>query len=127
VVAWLTFVRRVPGAFGTRDGGIERGNIQPDWHRGVPLDGPRLHIEVPIGIGERPPEVVEYVSEIRASLRLGGVGPEAEGDVLARLWGVLVEDEVGQERFGASRPKARQGSVAAPQLEAAEESDGQGC
>jgi hypothetical protein len=111
-------------AFRASDGGLELRDIDPRRRGWLPAKGPWLYVEVLFGAGKRAPQVVEDVPEIRACLPLGGVGPQSERDVLSRLRAVAVEDQVCQERFGATRAEWRQQCVAEPQFDASKQSDG---
>ena len=55
--------------------------------------------------------------EICARLRLAGVWPEHEGQVLARLGSVPVQHEVGEERFRPCGRQRRQKTVAVAEVE----------
>ena len=80
----------------------------------------------PAGAGQAvPPEapiraavqMMGQIARVRAGLALRRVGPELEGQVVARLRRVAVEDEVGRERLQASLVDARHGLVAVDETE----------
>ena len=51
------------------------------------------------------PKVMKDMPEVCARLRLAGIWPEHESQMLARLGGVSMEHEVSEEGF---RPRGRQ-------------------
>ena len=53
------------------------------------------------GIGQRVEQLVEQVPQVGAGLGFGGVGPEEERQVPARLGRVAMEDQVGQQGLQA--------------------------
>jgi hypothetical protein len=96
-------------------------DVEPDGRVGPPLQRARRDVEKAIRIGQGATQGVEQVAEIRARLRLGRIGPEQKGETLARLRRVPMEEEVGEQRFGARRLEGRQRPIALPQVEGAEE------
>jgi hypothetical protein len=102
---------------------LECVDVEPEIGVRPPAERPLSNFEVAVGVGKSPPEVVENVAEVRPSLRLGRVGPEEEGEALARLGRISVEQEIGEERFRAGRLEPGQRGPAQPELQLAEEPD----
>ena len=77
--------------------------------------------------GQRAPQLVQHVPQVRPRLRLGGVRPQQEREPLPRLRRVAVEQQVGEQRLGARRLERRQGTLAEPELQLAEQPDAEPC
>jgi hypothetical protein len=105
---------------------LEGGDIEPERSARPPLQRPRRRLEVPVGIGQGPSQVMEQVAQIGPRLRLGRVGPEAEGELLPRLRRLPVQHQIGQERLSPRRLERRQRGTIAVKLESAEEPDAKG-
>jgi hypothetical protein len=65
------------------------------------------------------------MSQVRPRLRLGGVRPQREGDVLALLGSVAVEQQVCEQRLGACRVQWWHLLASEAELDAAEQADAQ--
>jgi len=76
---------------------FEGGDIQPAGRIRPPLERVRRHVEEAVWLRESVAEVVKHMAQVRACLRLGRVGPEQEGEMLSRLRGGAVEQEVSEE------------------------------
>src|SRR5262245_43680365 len=63
------------------------------------------------------------MAQVRACLGFRRVGPEQECQMLTRLRGVPVEEEVGQERGDASRFERRQGGLTLEKVQLTEKPD----
>lgn len=81
---------------------LERVDIEPAGQIRPPAERVRRHLEVLVEGGQGAPEGVEDVAQVRPRLRLCRVGPEEEREVLSNLGCLAMEEEVGEERFGAS-------------------------
>jgi hypothetical protein len=76
-------------------------------------------------VGKGSPQDVEQVAQVGPGLGLAGVGPEQEGQALARLGRLPVEQQVGEQRLGPGRAERRQRGIAEAEVELAEEPDAQ--
>ena len=94
---------------GSSERRLEGGDVEPERSVRPPPQRPLTHVEVPVGLGKRPPEVVEDVTEVRLRLRLGRIRPEEEGETLPRLSRLAVEEQVSEQRLRAGRLEPRQG------------------
>jgi hypothetical protein len=104
---------------------LEGVDVQPGGGVGPPPQGPRGHLQEPVGLAQGAPQVVEQVAQVGQGLRLGGVGPQQERQPLPPLRRVLVEQQVGQQRLRPRGPQRRQGGPAMTELEPAEQADAQ--
>jgi hypothetical protein len=114
-------VARFP--LGPGDRLLEGGHVQPPVGVLPPAERPRGHLQVPVGVGQGVPQDVQQVAEVGAGLGLAGVGPEQEGQALAGLGRLAVEQQVGEQRLGSGRPQRRQRGLAVAQVDLAEEPD----
>ena len=64
---------------------LERRDVELQRRVRAPAQRAGRHLEVAVGVGERVPERVEDVPQVRPRLRLGRVGPEQERELRARL------------------------------------------
>ena len=46
---------------------------------------------------------MEELAQVGVRLGLGGVGPEEEGELLARLRGVAMQEQIGEQRLQSAR------------------------
>jgi hypothetical protein len=57
-------------------------------------------------------ETVNQIPQVRSGLSLGRIGPQHEGNVLARLRRPAMQEEICQKRLNPWRAESRQWSVA---------------
>jgi len=107
------------------DGVLVGREVEAERGVGSPAQRAGGDVEVAVGLGQRAPERVEHVAQVRAGLALRGVGPEQEGEPLPRLRRVAVDEQVREERLGARGLEGRQWRVPEPQVERAEQADGE--
>jgi hypothetical protein len=111
-----------------RGGLLEGGDVQPAGRVRPPPQRPLGHLQEPVRVGQRAPELVEHVAQVRAGLRLGRVGPQQERQPLPRLRRVPVEHQVGEQRPGPRRLQRWQRRRTVSQVGLAEKPDAQrGC
>ena len=72
----------------------------------APAGGARVGDEEALRIGQRVAQLVEDLPEVVARLRLARVRPEDEGQVLAQLRRVAVQEQVGEQRVQPRRVTA---------------------
>ena len=113
------------GPLGPGQRRLEGGHVQPPGRLVPPAQCPRGHLQEPVGVGQGPAEDVEQVAQVGPGLGLAGVGPEQEGQPLAGLGRLAVEQQVGQQRLGPGRAERRDRDPAVAQVELAEEPDAQ--
>jgi hypothetical protein len=106
-----------------REGSLELGDVEPVRGVGPPLERARRDVEEAIGVGQRAPQVVQDLAQVRPRLGLGGVGPEQEGEALARLRRVAVDEQVGEQRFRPRRLERGERDVAAAEAHLPEQTD----
>ena len=104
---------------------LERGHVQPEGRIGPPGQRPWRHLQVAVQAGEGAAEGVEHVAEVGPGLGLGRVRPQQEGQPLARLGRLAVEQQVGEQRQGAGRLQRRQRRPAEAEVRCAEQPDAQ--
>ena len=100
---------------------LEDGDVQPQRRVGTPLKRPWPDVDQAVGIRHRSPQGVQDMAEVRPRLRLTGVGPEEEGKPLARLRGVAVQQQVGEQRLGAAGVEGRHLRFAQAKVQATEQ------
>jgi len=66
-------------------------------------------------------QVEQELAQVRQRLLLARVGPQQEGEALARLGRVTAQQQIGQQRLDPRRVQRRQRLVAEAQLDAAEQ------
>jgi hypothetical protein len=83
---------------------FKMGDVQGHRRLRLPSNFLSIDVQEPIGLGERVPEIVQQVAQVGPGLPLGGVGPEKEGEMVTRVRGVSVEQEIDEQclRPGAS-------------------------
>jgi hypothetical protein len=119
-VAVHGLLQRVP-----RQRVLELGDVQPERRHGPPLQRARRHVEEPVGLRQRPPQVVEHVAQVRPRLTLGRVGPQQEREMLPRLRRVAVEQQVREQRLRPRGLERRQHGVPEPEVQLTEQPDAQ--
>ena len=98
---------------------LEGGHVQPEGGVVPPPERPLGHLQEPVGVGQGAPQVVQQVAQVGPRLGLAGVGPEQEGQALARLGRLPVEQQVGEQRLGPGRAQRRHRGPAVAQVELA--------
>ena len=80
---------------------LEFGHIQPEGRVAAPLHGELVGSQKAIGVRQGPAQAVPQSAQIGAGLLLGGVGPEEEGQVLARDRPLAVQQQIGEQLLQA--------------------------
>ena len=119
-------LRLSPAGRGLGHRGLEGGDVELEGRIDAPAGGPRVREEEALRLGQRVAQLVEDLPEVVAGLRLARVRPEGEGQVLAKLRRVAVEEQVAEERVQPRRVDGGHRMVAVHQAEPAEEADVQG-
>ena len=111
------------GTCGVDQRGLELGDIQRK--RRIPAPAHRLvgDFQVGLGLGQPVAQCVEELPQVGVRLGLGAVGPEEEGDLLARQRGVAMQNQVGQQRLQARRMHGGKLRVCRRKAEMTEQSD----
>jgi hypothetical protein len=86
---------------------LELLDVEPQRDVRAPLKRPRPDVDQAVGFGQRTPEVVEHLAEVRLGLALRRIGPEHEGQALTRLRRVAVEQHVREQRLRATGVQRR--------------------
>jgi hypothetical protein len=68
-------------------------------------------------------QLMHQLAQVVAGLRLGCVRPEEEGETMARLGHVAMQDEIGEQGLHAHRVEVRYRLVAKAHAEIAEQPD----
>ena len=76
---------------------LEVGDVEPQRRLVPPPEHARPDVDEPVRVGERAPQVVQDVAQVRPRLRLGGVGPEQEREPLAWLRRAPVQQQVREQ------------------------------
>ena len=106
--------------------GLEGGDVEIEGRVTAPAGGPRVGEEEALRLGQRVAQLVENLPEVVARLCLARVRPEGEGQVLAKLRRVAVEEQVAEERVQPWRMDGGHRLVSVHEAESAEEADVQG-
>jgi hypothetical protein len=114
------------GPLGPGGRGFEGGHVDPAGGVLAPAKGPGGDLQEPVGVGQGPAQDVQQVAQVGPGLGLAGAGPEQEGQALAGLGRLAVEQQVGEERLGPGRAERRDRDVAVAQVELAQEPDAEG-
>ena len=83
--------------FGGGDGCFEGQGIAGEGGLRQPLHQAGIRPEEGMGPGEHAAQAVEQVAQIGARLGIGGIGPEEKGQMLARLGGAGMQQQVGEQ------------------------------
>ena len=75
---------------------FERSDIKVEWRDGVPVQRVRVGRKELLHSRKYLAQLVEQLAQVIARLSLGGVGPEEEGQMLALLGNIAMQDEIGE-------------------------------
>src|SRR5690242_16384332 len=95
------------GGVGARERLLEVGDIEQEGRGGPPVYHVGVGREEVLDGGERLAQLVEQLAQVIARLGFGGVGPEVEGELLARLGSVPVQEKIGEQGLEARRSEER--------------------
>lgn len=87
----------------------------------TPLERPR-----PLGLWKRAAQGVEQLAQVGVGLAFGQVRPQKKCQTLTDLRGIAVQQQVGQQRFGADGIERRKGPVPKSKTHGAEQPGVQG-
>src|SRR5688572_1155863 len=104
---------------------LEVGDVESERGVGAPCDRPVSHLEKALCVRQMALHVVQHVAEVGAGLCLGGLRPEQERDLLARLRSAAAQEQVREQRLGAGRLQRREGHRADVELKGPEKLDAQ--
>ena len=85
--------------------GVEPVDVQLARRSRPPLDGACGDVQVAITVRQGAAQRVQQMAKIGPGLALRRVRPELEGQLLSRLRGIAVQQQVGEQRLGAARVK----------------------
>ena len=88
-----------------------------------PLDGEMVLDQKVVGVGQGIAQLKEQLAQIGMRLFFAGIGPELEGDVLAGLGCLAMQEQIGQQGLQAWRIDAADEFIAIRQPELAEEAN----
>jgi len=80
---------------GTPQCSLERGHIEPALVAPAPLHCECIHHQEAIGFRQGPAQSMPEVAEVGAGLLFRGIGPEGEGQLLARHPAAAMQQDVG--------------------------------
>jgi hypothetical protein len=105
---------------------LELGDIKLEWCDGVPVQRVCVGGEELLNRGKYLAQLVEQLTQVIASLGLGGVRPEEEGQVLALLRDIAMQHEIGKQGLQAHTVEACHPSINVNHAEIAEQADVKG-
>ena len=105
---------------------FELSDIEVAWRDGVPVQHMRISREEVLHIWKCLAQLVEQLAQIIASLGLGGVGPEEEGEMLALLGNIAMQNEIGEQGAQARGIEVGHLLVVVEQAEIAKQADMKG-
>lgn len=81
--------------------GLELGDVQSERCIPAPAHGLIGDFQVRLGLGQTATQRVEELPQVGVRLCVGGVGPEEKGELLARLRGVAMQEQIREQRLQA--------------------------
>ena len=115
--------RAALAASGLGQRGLELGDIQRK--RRIPAPAHCLVGDFQVGLGSGQPvaQHVEELAQVGVRLGFGGVGPEEEGDLLARQRRVAMQEQIGEQRLHACGVHADQLRICQREAKVAKQTD----
>jgi hypothetical protein len=111
---------------GFRERLFERSDIEVEGRDGVPVQRICVGREEVLNCGKRLAQLVEQLAQVIASLGLGGVGPEEEGQMLTLLRNIAMQHEIGEQGLQARGIEAGYLLVIIEQTEIAKQAEVKG-
>ncbi len=100
-----------------RTGALEVRHIEREGGVRSPLNCLGRGVQIIIGVGKCLAQTVQQRAQVALSLGVGRVGPEQEGELLARRWHGAMQDEIGQQLLEARRINARNRAIIEAEVE----------
>jgi hypothetical protein len=97
--AFIGLLPGLPGHFGSRDPLLELGHVERGGSVASPAHDSSVDLQEPLGLGHRATKEVQRLSQVGASLRFLGIGPEEVSEPLTGQTRVAVEHEIRDQRL----------------------------